>query len=88
MKTSCARFKRVVKFCKNNENMFKKEILLNKFILKKNKEFWKEVRRFKGSITKSRYIDGHSNPHDFVEFFDSKYRTTLDNSDSQTNLVP
>ena len=88
MKTSRARFKRAVKFCKNNENMLKKEILLSKFISKKPKEFWKEVRRIKGSITNSKCIDGHSNPHDVVKIFDSKYRTVLDNSDSQTNLVP
>ena len=68
--------------------MSKKEILLNKFISKKPKELWKEVRRIEGSITSSKSIDGHSNPHDVVKIFDSKYRTAYDSSDSQGNLVP
>ena len=39
MKTSRACFRRAVKFCKNNENKLKKEILRNEFISKKPKEF-------------------------------------------------
>ena len=68
--------------------MLKKGVLLNKFISKKPKEFWNEVRRIKGSITNSKSVDGHSNPHDVVKIVDSKFRTVQDNSESQTNLVP
>ena len=85
MKISQARFKRAVKFCKNNEKMLRKEILLKKLICKNHKEFWKEVRRIKGNITNSKSIEGQSNPSDVVKIFDTKYRTALDNSESQTN---
>ena len=67
--------------------MLKKEILLNKFTSKKPKDFWKEVRRNKCSVANSKCIHGHSNPHDVVKIFDNKYRTVLDNSESQINLV-
>ena len=53
----------------------------------KNKELWKEVGMIKGSITNSKCIDGHSNPHDVVNNLYSKFRTVLINSDSHTNLV-
>ena len=88
MKTSRARFKGAAKLCKNNEKMLKKEILLSRFISIKPQKNWEEVRRIKGSIINSKYTDGHSNLHDVVKIFDCKYRTVLDNSDSQTNLVP
>ena len=39
MKTSRTRIKKSLNLCKNNKNMFKKAILLNKFISKKPKEF-------------------------------------------------
>ena len=67
--------------------MFKKEILLNDFISKKTMEFQKDVRRIKDDITNSKCKDGHLILHDVVKTFDSKYRTVLDNSDSQTSLV-
>ena len=60
MKTSRAPFKRAMKLCKNVENALKKENLLNKFISKKTKEFWKEVRRNKDNITNGKSIDGHN----------------------------
>ena len=72
---------RAVKFCTNNENTLKNEIFLNKFISEKPKEIWKEVRKIKGNITSSKCIDGHSNPHDVVKIFNSKYRPVLDKSD-------
>ena len=77
-----------MKFCKNNENWLKRKSYLANLFVKKPNNFGKKIRRIKGSITNSKGIDGHSNPHDVVKIFDSKYLTVLDNSDSLKNLVP
>ena len=49
MRTSHARFKRTVMFCKNNENLLKKEILLSKFISKNPKNFGKKLEGLKAA---------------------------------------
>ena len=68
--------------------MLKNDILLNKFISKQPKEFWSEVRRIEGPINNTKRTDGHSNPSDIFKNFDSKYRTILYTSESQTNPLP
>ena len=45
MKTSRGWFKRAVEFCKNNENILKKKILLSKFISKKKQSILERSKK-------------------------------------------
>ena len=70
------------------KTFYRRKSYLTNLFLKKLQEFGRKARKNKGSITNSKCIDCHSNLRNNVEIFDSKYRIVLDNSESQTNLVP
>ena len=87
MKTGRAVFKNAFKFCRRNELRIKITILLSKFEQKKSKEFWKEVKKFKGNTTVIRCIGSTSILQDTVKNFDRKFKEVLDNSERRTHSV-
>ena len=55
--------------------------------IKKTKEFWKKVRKFKGNTTVSRWIDDISILQNIVKICDQNYKEVVDHSECQPHSV-
>ena len=81
MKLARAKFKKALRFCKNNELLIKKQKLLNSFQNKNKNDFWKNINSFKTSNinnTKSNHSDLNK-----INEFDIKYKQVFDDPNSQ-----
>lgn len=88
MKKSRTDFKNALKFCRRNELMIRKENFLNKFRACNKTVFWKEISKLKGSAVKHvSPIDGNSVDENIVNIFDAKYKSILNDPQSQGSSV-
>ena len=85
MKAARSAFKNALKFCRNNEQMIKRENLLRKFCSNNKYKFWKDVSKINGNKTRNVVqVDGEVKKQGITDIFNNKYRLILDDPNSQT----
>ena len=68
----------MVKLCKKNKENFRNEKIVNFISNNNSKDFWKEIKRTKGSnhsITSK--IDDETNDQNITELFSNHFKNTL-----------
>ena len=87
MKNARSKFKKALNFCKVNEMKLRKQKLVSSFNHHKNKnKFWKNVRNLKSQVLVST-IDGTNDPKSINKVFRKKYKTVLDDVNSQSGMI-
>ena len=86
MKTSRCNFKKALKYCKNNEKQICKQKLAEAFVSKEKHNYWREIKKLNfNKHPVSCNIDNESNHDGIVNIFWNKYKSILDNANSQVS---
>ena len=74
MKNSRTNFKRILNFCKRNEDSLRNEKLAQSYFDKDNSKFWRLTRaRIKSKSSGAAIIDGQKQPGDVAAIFSNKF---------------
>ena len=84
MKESRTNFKKALAYCKRNCNEIKHDKLIESFTVKNMKQFWKDVRKTKGTnMLKTNMIDNENDSSKIASLFSDKFKQIFDDHDSQ-----
>jgi len=77
MKTARSRFRRSLRYCRENQLRIRREKFLSAFRERNKYKFWTQVKKLNKISHNNSVIDGNANVNDIVAVFDGKFREIL-----------